>query len=67
VQTAPDIPVHVAKSTNTMKRVKATGMNARPPRNSAIPAAADPAKPLKKHVTVAVMAHGAIKPIFLLF
>ena len=40
----------------------ATGMNARPRRNSAIPAAADPAMPEKKHVTAAVTGPGASNP-----
>ena len=44
-----------------MKRAKATGMIAHPPRNSAIPAAADPARPPKRHVPAAGMDHAVIK------
>jgi hypothetical protein len=42
-------------------------MPARPPLNSAIPAAADPARPRKRHVTAAVTGPGAIKDNSFLF
>jgi len=54
--------VHVANSTGTVLEQPATGRNARPRRNSAIPAAADPAMQEEKHVTAAVTGPVAINP-----
>ena len=47
----PCIPVHAANSTGLEQ--PATGRNARPRRNLAIPVAAHPARLQKKHVTAA--------------
>ena len=62
VMTTRSTPVHVANSTGTGLEQPATGRNARPQRNSAIPAAADPAKPRRVHVTAVVTGHGASNP-----
>lgn len=54
--------MHVANSTGTGLEQPATGRNARPKRNLTIPAAVDPARPRKVHVTAAVTGHGASNP-----
>jgi len=56
----PHTPVPAERYTSTMKRAKAAGMIARPPRNSAIPAAADPARPPKRYGPAAGMDRAVI-------
>ena len=58
----PCTPAPAESSTKKFRVHPATGMNARPRRNSAIPAAADPVMQGEKHVTAAVTGPGAINP-----
>ena len=58
-------PAHAGRGTATARAATVTGTNARLPKNSAIPAAALPARQERQTSTAAVMGHAAGEYTFL--